>query len=222
MIARGLICVGPLCLVLGACAPGLTASVDENARGSGDQRQLGVLGGADAASGSRAAVGQGGAFPTAEATGSGAERAFATAVLGDLQRESFAANAEHCGYLGIDSSGAYVTSPVSIGTEASCTLPSVPGGMTVLASFHTHGTYSPSYASEFPTSTDMLTDAADGIDGYISTPGGRLWYVDTDTMTVRQLCGRGCLPQDPAYRPEDDGPVRPSFTLRDLQAYEGL
>jgi hypothetical protein len=92
--------------------------------------------------------------------------------------------------------------------------------MTLLASFHTHGTYSPYYASEFPTVTDMMSDAAEDIDGYISTPGGRLWYVDTDTMTVRQLCGRGCLPQDPNYRPEDDGPLRPVFTIADLRRFE--
>jgi hypothetical protein len=177
--------------------------------GSRDQRVLGGL------------SGQSG-FPTAEATGRGAERAFMATVLADLQGESFRANAEYCGYLGINSFGEYETTAVNQGDEASCFLPSDTRGLTIVASFHTHGTYSPAYASEFPTTTDMLSDQADGIDGYISTPGGRLWYVDSDTMTVRQLCGRGCLPQDPNYRPEDDGPLRDQFTLADLQRFESL
>jgi hypothetical protein len=158
---------------------------------------------------------------TTEATGAGAERAFVTAILTDLQGESFRVNSEHCGYIGLDGAGNLMQTQSLRGTEASCTLPQVPAGMTLLASYHTHGTYSPRYASEFPTSTDMLTDASDGIDGYISTPGGRLWYVDSDTMTVRELCGRGCLPQDPNYVAADDGPVRPLMSLRDLQNYEG-
>lgn len=157
---------------------------------------------------------------TAESTGSGAELAAVTDILTDLQYASFAVNAEHCGYIGLDRAGQIMISPISRGTEDSCTMPQPPSGMTLLASFHTHGTYSPYYASEFPTTDDMLTDAAENIDGYISTPGGRLWYVDTDTMTVRLLCDRGCLPQDPRYRPEDDGPLRSVMTLSDLRRWE--
>ncbi len=92
--------------------------------------------------------------------------------------------------------------------------------MRLVASFHTHGSYSPYYASEWPTTQDVLTDASTGIDGYIATPGGRLWHVDTDTMTVRDLCGRGCLPQDPRYVASEDGPLRPTLTFRQLQAWE--
>lgn len=157
---------------------------------------------------------------SAESSPTGAELATVTQILTDLQITSFAVNAEHCGYIGLDRSNQIIVSQINRGTEASCDLPWPPAGMTLLASFHTHGTYSPFYASEFPTVTDMMSDAAEDIDGYISTPGGRLWYVDTDTMTVRQLCGRGCLPQDPNYRPEDDGPLRPVFTLADLRRFE--
>jgi hypothetical protein len=166
------------------------------------------------------AVGSSDRLPSAEATGSGAERAFVTEILTDLQYRSFQTNTEYCGYIGLDPAGNLISTEVRMGTEASCRLPQVPDGMTLLASFHTHGTYSPYYASEFPTTTDMQSDAAEQIDGYISTPGGRLWYVDTDTMTVRQLCGRGCLPQDPGYNPNDDGPVRDMFTYQDLARFE--
>lgn len=159
-------------------------------------------------------------LPVAEATASGAELAFVTAILSGLQVRSFAENREFCGYVGLDRQGALVTTPVAAGSEASCPLPSVPREMTLLASFHTHGTYSPWYASEWPTTQDMATDASDSIDGYISTPGGRLWHVDTDTMTVRQLCGRGCLPQDPDYVAADDGPVRAVMSYAQLAAWE--
>lgn len=161
-----------------------------------------------------------GGMASAESTGNGAELAAVTDILTDLQRASFAINAEHCGYLGIDRAGQLMVSDISRGTEDSCLMPTPPAGMTLVASFHTHGTYSPYYASEFPTTDDMLTDAAEDIDGYISTPGGRLWYVDTDTMTVRLLCGPGCLPQDPAYRPDADGPLRPVMTYDDLRRWE--
>lgn len=157
---------------------------------------------------------------TAPSSPSGAELAAVTDILTDLQFASFAANAEHCGYIGRDAAGRIVSTDINRGTEASCNLPQIPPGMAVIASFHTHSTYSPEYASEWPTATDMMSDAAFGIGGYISTPGGRLWYVDSQSMTVRQLCGRGCLPQDPDYRPQDDGPLRPVMTLADLQRWE--
>ncbi len=171
----------------------------------------------------RAAPSQSGIQPlpvTAPSSPTGAELAAVTDILSDLQLVSFATNAEHCGYIGRDAAGRIITTDINRGTEASCDLPSIPPGMAVVASFHTHSTYSPEYASEWPTATDMMSDAAYGISGYISTPGGRLWYVDTQSMTVRQLCGRACLPQDPDYRPEDDGPLRPVMTLSDLQRWE--
>ena len=159
-------------------------------------------------------------LPVAESTPAGAELAFVSAILADLQRRSFAGNREFCGYIGLDAAGALMQTAPIPGNEASCPLPDVPPGMTLLASFHTHGTYSPYYASEWPTTQDMATDASDDIDGYISTPGGRLWHVDTDRMAVDQVCGRGCLPQDPAYVAADDGPVRPAMTYAELAAWE--
>ena len=159
-------------------------------------------------------------LPVAESTASGEELARVTAILRDLQALSFANNTEYCGYLGLDRSGAWATTDINEGSEASCPLPRVPAGLTLVASFHTHGTYSPYYASEWPTAQDMNTDASDDIDGYISTPGGRLWHVDTDTMTVRELCGRGCLPQDPSYVAADDGPLRPVMSYAELVAWE--
>lgn len=157
---------------------------------------------------------------TAPSSPTGDELAFVQGILHQMQLQSYATGAETCGYVGRDAQGQMMATTINIGREASCLLPRKPAGMRTVASIHTHGTYSPAYASEFPTVQDMTTDARDGINGYISTPGGRLWYVDTVTMTVRQICGRNCLPQDPHYRPEDDGPVRPVFTIADLRAWE--
>ena len=159
-------------------------------------------------------------LPTAESDPSGAELAYIKVVLTDLQVRSFAQDREICGYLGLDREGRLTHTEPQLGTEASCRLPMVPPGFTLVASFHTHGTYSPYYASEWPTTQDVATDASDDIDGYISTPGGRLWHVDTDTLTVTQICGRGCLPQDPRYVAADDGPVRTRMTYADLLAWE--
>ncbi len=145
-----------------------------------------------------------------------AERALATAILSDLQLRSFAQNREFCGFILTDGAGGLFPSPINAGSEATCPLPRVPHGVSLVASFHTHGTYSPFYQSEYPTVQDMLIDAATGTNGYISTPGGRLWYVDSRAMVVTQLCGRGCLPQDPYYDPADDGDLRRSYTLEEL------
>ena len=159
-------------------------------------------------------------LPVAEATAQGEELAYVGAILAELQRRSFAENREYCGYVGLDDFGQLVTTPVVPGGEASCPLPNVPAGVRLVASFHTHGTYSPYYASEWPTTQDVATDASDGIDGYIATPAGRLWHVDTDTMTARQLCGRGCLPQDPNYVAAEDGPLRRDMTYQELLIWE--
>ena len=159
-------------------------------------------------------------MPVGEATATGAELAFVSDLLSDLQQRSFAGNREYCGYMGLDADGRLTSTPAVAGGEASCSLPRVPAGMSVLASFHTHSTYRPYYASEWPTAQDVATDRASGIDGYISTPGGRLWHVDTDTMTVRLLCGPGCLPQDPNYDSAEDGPLRSVMTYRDLLVWE--
>ena len=157
----------------------------------------------------------------AEATGSGVERDYAASILRELQPVSIRENREYCGYIGLDLvEAADAHAPTRWASKRGVCCRRSRAGMTVLASFHTHSTYSPLYASEFPTSQDMRSDATLGVDGYIATPGGRLWFVDTDTMTVRQLCGRGCLPQDPNYRAEDDGPLRPVFSFDELVRFE--
>lgn len=158
--------------------------------------------------------------PVAESDPTGAELAFASSLLASLNRVSFAQNTEICGYLGRDPAGNLFTTVNAPGLEAECILPTPPATMTLLASYHTHGTYSPEYDSEFPTTTDMESDRAANIDGYISTPGGRLWHVDSDTMVVTELCGVGCLPMDPRYLPDEAGRITTSYSYAGLRRHE--
>ncbi len=159
---------------------------------------------------------------TGEATGSGDELAYVMELMADLQPRSFAANRELCGYLAYDQNGDLTTTRISVGEEGSCYLPSWPTKLLVIASFHTHSTYSAEYDSEFPSVIDMESDEESGIDGYISTPGGRLWFDDSDTRTVYQVCGLGCLPQDPNFEPQNEHLVRPSYTYRALVKHEAF
>lgn len=98
------------------------------------------------------------------------------------------------------------------GDEATCLLPNWPIKLTVIALFHTHSTFSRD--SEVPSVTDIETDESSSVDGYLATPGGRLWYVDSDTMTVSQIYGIDCLPQGPAFLAAADGSARASYTYR--------
>jgi hypothetical protein len=56
------------------------------------------------------------------------------------------------------------------------------------------------------------------IDGYIGTPGGRVWLVDYDAQIARQLCSEMCITSDPQNDPGDAGFVPQSFTLDELRA----
>jgi len=60
----------------------------------------------------------------------------------------------------------------------------------------------------------------DGVDGYVATPGGRLWFIDGQSGRARQICGLGCLTQDPDFKPEIYGPIKQSYTLGEIEQRE--
>ncbi len=153
---------------------------------------------------------------TGESTGTGEELAFVKAIFAEIQPRSIALNREICGYIGLNRLGRLVHTRHNIGEEASCRLPNWPLKMTVLASYHTHSTYSEEFLSELPSDLDLRSDLANDIDGYIATPGGRLWYVDTDALRVTQICAIGCLYQDPNFRAGPKGTVRESYSFDDI------
>jgi len=144
----------------------------------------------------------------------------AKAVLAPLQEISFEENREYCGYLAYDAKGALVATPPTEGDHESCGWEGDQDELTLIISYHTHAAYDPEYGSEWPSVTDIEGDEAEGVDGFVATPGGRLWYVDTTDMIVRQICGVGCLPSDPNFEPEPDG-VEISYTYQELLELEG-
>ncbi len=86
----------------------------------------------------------------------------------------------------------------------------------ITASYHTHGAFSTSYYNEVPSVDDIEGDEAEGIDGWVATPGGRLWYIDTEDMVLSQICGIGCLPKDPRFIKGDMGHIAQSYTYFEL------
>lgn len=139
----------------------------------------------------------------------------AKAVLAKAQARSIAENREYCGYLGYSSSGALVSTRPRRGNLDECT-PNWPRNIEVVASWHTHAAYDEGAWSEVPTVNDIEADEAEGVDGYISTPGGRVWYVDTTDMVVSQLCGLGCIRSDPRFKRGAEGQIQQSYTYRQL------
>lgn len=134
---------------------------------------------------------------------------------------SFATDLEYCGYLLLDPGGGLSFTPMVRGHHDGCT-PTLPqNGLTMIASVHTHGAYNADVPAEFPTTLDMESDRNEGVSGYVATPGGRLWYIDSRRMVTFQLCGPGCLPQDPNFREGDDGTIEQRYSYRQLLAIEG-
>ena len=144
------------------------------------------------------------------------EVAFMKAQLNAIQPRSIAEDREYCGYLGILSNGDFAISGPKRGQPAGCTPDNPPATMRVIASYHTHAAYAPRYDSEVPSATDLEGDIQEGINGYVSTPGGRMWFTDGAAQSTTQICGIGCLVADPRFRPEPD-PVKQSYSLAELR-----
>ena len=144
------------------------------------------------------------------------EEALIRSVFDEINPVSIAESREYCGYVGFDAGGNLIASDPRPGTEDECT-PEDPVDIEVItASYHTHGSFSTDYASEVPSGEDMEGDEAEGIDGWVATPGGRLWLIDTEDMVTWQVCGIGCLPADPSFIRGDMGPIAEEYSYDDL------
>jgi hypothetical protein len=147
------------------------------------------------------------------------EIALFQATFAQLQPTSFEDRREYCGYVGINDAGELTISGVARGRRNSC-LADDPDDLAVIyASFHTHGAFRGEEGDEVPSVSDIEADADEGIDGYVATPGGRLWYIDTEDMVTYQICGRGCLPQDPSFQPFPGGLISESYSYDALVSY---
>lgn len=146
-----------------------------------------------------------------------AELEVAREILMELQPRSFAENREYCGYIGLLPDGGYMATEVSRGDEWSCLSRGDESRfLEVTASFHTHAAFDTAADSEVPSSDDLRGDMEEGVNGYVATPGGRLWYIDGDSGVAVQLCGLGCVGQDPDFIAGDAGPIAGRYTLDDL------
>ena len=141
---------------------------------------------------------------------------FATEVLNSIQGRSIRESREYCGFIVRRPDGILETSRILPGGEDFCEI--MQSSQNVIASFHTHGSYSPRYDNEVPSLNDALSDIEAGTDGYVSTPGGRVWRIDHETRIIEQLCGLGCVTSDPRNNTRHGAPVPNRFTLGQLRA----
>ncbi len=144
------------------------------------------------------------------------ELALVKRIFAQLQPISIEKNREYCGYIGRDAQRRVAFTKARRGRKGTC-LPADPDELAVVtASYHTHGAYSSDYVNELPSAEDMEGDEAEGIDGWVATPGGRLWYIDTQDMVTSQVCGLGCLPSDPDFVAGMTGPIAQSYHYQEL------
>ena len=123
----------------------------------------------------------------------------AIAFLAMLQDVSIRHNREYCGYFLRGPRGGLLATPPVRGRAEEC-LADEPGpDAEIAASYHTHGGYERDIDSEVPSIDDVFGDRQERLDGYISTPGGRVWFHDWETGALWQLCGLACVPADPDH-----------------------
>lgn len=150
-----------------------------------------------------------------------AEMAAARAALLQLQVRSFSENLEYCGYIGRLPDGRLTATEVTRGDNWGClSLGNEDRFVEIVASIHTHAAFDHAADSEVPSTDDVRGDMIERVNGYIATPGGRLWYIDWQRGVASQICGLGCMGQDPRFIPGDGGVIAQQYSLRDLQIRE--
>lgn len=145
---------------------------------------------------------------------------FAVAHLDEVQRFSIRDGVEYCGLFGYDRSGKLAATPARRGERDGCEPEIEPEGFEVIASYHTHGAYARDADTEVPSVDDLLADFEEGIDGYIATPGGRVWLNLAEERRSFQLCGRGCVQADPAFRTCPAFPPAKAYIVKTLRQRE--
>ena len=149
--------------------------------------------------------------------GNPAEVTLIMAELDALQSRSIGENREYCGYLGITSAGEYAISPAKRGSNDGCMSDSPPDDLRVIASYHTHAAYSYDYDSEVPSVDDVEGDIYEEVNGYLSTPGGRVWFIDYRAQKAIMLCDTYCITADPSFRIDPELTVHTEYTLDALR-----
>lgn len=145
------------------------------------------------------------------------ELEFFKAFFHEVQLMSFKHNSEYCGYIGYNEQDEFIATPPRKGTVDGCQPDLPPEGFDFVGSYHTHGAFSEDADSELPSVEDMEADMAEDVDGFIATPGGRIWHIDTIDNIARMVCGRDCVVSDPNFKDGVLPPVAKSYTLSQLK-----
>ena len=144
-------------------------------------------------------------------------------LLSELQAPSFEKNREFCGWVGRNASGTLVVGKTYRGRRANCSWRfEHDDKVTLVATYHTHGSYLYRYDNEIPSIVDFVNHVRLKARGYVATPGGRLWVVDGVRREVLLICGPGCLPVDPGHKEKPNPRLRKRFTEKQLFDRAGI
>ena len=148
------------------------------------------------------------------------EVAFVKSVLNKAQSLSIKAGREYCGYIGIAPNGTLKATKPKRGRLDSCRPREPSENIELIASYHTHASFDIDADSEVPSSNDVLADMDEELDGYVATPGGRLWFIDGQRGVAKQICGRKCLLSDKAFQADIFEPIKKRYTVEQLERRE--
>ncbi|WP_299492112.1 DUF4329 domain-containing protein [Acaryochloris sp. IP29b_bin.137] len=134
-----------------------------------------------------------------------------------VQGISIREGVEYCGFFGFYPGGPLSGTSPRRGRADSCEPNNPPPGFTVLASYHTHGSYTMDADTEVPSVDDLQADIQEQIYGYVATPAGRVWFNDHERHESVMLFGPGSVFSDPNYRECQNFAPRAQYTLAQLR-----
>jgi len=140
--------------------------------------------------------------------------------LDKVQAQSLRDKSEYCGFFGFDGSGNLAATEPTKGSYFACESDESPEDFVIVASYHTHGAYSSHYDSEVPSTDDLRADFERHVDGYLSTPAGRVWLTLVEEELTIQLCGPGCVVPDTSFKPCPTDTPASKYRLNDLKVRE--
>ncbi|MEO0945611.1 MAG: DUF4329 domain-containing protein [Pseudomonadota bacterium] len=139
------------------------------------------------------------------------------AQLEEAQKASFSDDREYCGLIGLDRHGVLTATPANRGKRSGCRLKGRPWRFKTIASYHTHGAYNRLADTEVPSVSDLKNDFKQRINGYVGTPGGRVWFNNLGSEMSVLLCGPGCIETDPNFIECPSTTPRESYTIDQLR-----
>ena len=137
--------------------------------------------------------------------------------LDRVQTLSIREGVEYCGYFGFYTGGPLTGTSPKRGRVDSCEPNNPPPGFTILASYHTHGSYTMDADTEVPSVDDLQADIQERIYGYIATPSGRVWLNDPIHKESVMLLGPGSVVSDPNFRRCQNFAPKTQYTIPQLR-----